>query len=193
MESVETKRPRVIWKGNFVVEENVGAIMWPAECSACGGRVDVRDDLKLSGEFKNFGKVNVQVSGVPYCQGCFSKVKAAKRLDSVVIGLSLAVGIPLGIIVTITMMASSSVTFIWLPLIFVPVILICYALAWLAIKFPLRTIMKGRFVDYIDARLQHGKKSDGTEGVSVIIDIPNKDFATKFAQLNEALPEGPPK
>ena len=65
-------------------------------------------------------------------------------------------------------------------------IAIGYGLAWLIVKFPVKMLFRRRFAEPVDAWLIEEKKSDGKEGVSVVITIPNKDYAARFGQLNGA-------
>ena len=82
-------------KRKFIVEDNVGAIQWPQECAACGKPVEVYDDnMDKSTSFMNCYKVSPPK--VPYCQTCFTKVKATKRLDTAVMFLGILFGLPLG-------------------------------------------------------------------------------------------------
>jgi len=192
MQGTPERRPKVILKENFVVEENIDSIRWPQECSVCGGAVEQTDDIKLKKKFKNFGEINVDVLGIPYCKACFAKSRRTKFLDNVTLVISLILGIPLSILAIVASMATPGTQFVWFGLIFVLVIGICYGVVWLVVKFPIRALFKGHFVDLVNAWLIEEKKSDGREGVSVVIEIPNKVYANKFAQLNEVVPQ-PPK
>ena len=84
-------------KKKFIVESNVAAIQWPAECAACGKPAEVYDNNEdKSTTFMNCYKV--APPQVPYCRTCFTKVKATKKLDSAIYLLGGLFGIPFGIL-----------------------------------------------------------------------------------------------
>ena len=187
MEGKLQERPRVRRaKKNFVVEENIGAIQWPQECAACGGPAEVTDSLNLERTFKGLGKIHVEVSSIPYCQTCLPKIRRGKLLDQVRHIVALALGIPIGLLLILTAARQPGTTFIWCSLLLLIGIAIGYGLAWLIVKFPVKMLFRRRFAEPVDAWLIEEKKSDGKEGVSVVITIPNKDYAARFGQLNGA-------
>ena len=186
MESQSERKPKLRRAKNFVVEENIDAIRWPQECSICGGVVEQTDNIKLQKKYKTFGKIKVEVADIPYCQTCLAKSRTARRLDTAVWILTLLLGIPLGFVLLAAQYsrAGSGTGFIWLGLVFAFDIAVGYGLVWLVVKLPITTIFRERFVKPIDAWLIEEKKSDGKEGLSVVIAIPNKNYADKFGRLN---------
>lgn len=170
------KRPRVRQeRKNFIVEQNIDAIQWPPECAVCGGRAEVTDTLKLEATFKNLGKVRIEVPGIPYCQGCFPKIRRGKLLDRVRYIVALVLGIPIGLLFVWMATKQPGATFVWCGLLLAMGLLIGYGLAWLIVKFPVKMLFRGYFVEPVDAWLV---------GTSVVISIPNRGYAAKFAQLN---------
>jgi uncharacterized protein (DUF983 family) len=184
MDEQAPRVPKIRHEKNFIVEENIDALQWPPECAACGGPAEVRDKISLKERFKGFGEIKVEVDGIPYCLECQPKIRASRRMDKAVMAVALIIGIPVGLLVLVSMMQDRNVTFIYLPCIFIPVLLLAYGLAWLLISFPIKSILRHRFVEPVSARLIEEQKSSGSKGISVVIEIPNKDYAEKFAQLN---------
>jgi hypothetical protein len=171
-------------RGNFVVEENIDALRWPQECANCGGPVAQTDSLKLSKDVKGMGKIKVEVKGIPYCSACLPKIKWGKRLNSVVFVLAFVIGIPLGLLVSGLMARQQNVNFICCGLIIAVCVFIGYGIALLFAKLPAKLILGKWIAEPVDSWLIEEKKSDGKQGVSVIVSVPNKNYAAKFAQLN---------
>jgi hypothetical protein len=180
------RRPRVRREKNFIVEENIEAIRWPTECAACQGPAEVSDDLRLERNIKALGKIHVEVPGIPYCRACAPKVRRHRGLDRVRYVVALVLGIPIGLLLIVATARQPGTRFIWLGLVMLIGIAIGYGLAYLLVKFPVKAIFRAHFVRPVEAWLIQEKKRDGSEGVSVVIHIPNKVYAEKFAQLNGA-------
>jgi len=178
------RRPRVRREKNFIVEENIDAIRWPKECAACQGPAEVSDDLRLERNIKVLGKIHVEVPGIPYCRACDPKIRRYKRLDRVRYVVALILGIPIGLLLIVAMARQPGTTFIWIGLVMLIGLVIGYGLAYLIVKFPVKALFRGHFVQPVEAWLVEEKKRDGREGASVVISIPNKAYAEKFAQLN---------
>lgn len=175
-------------KRNFVVEENIQDIRWPAECAACGGAGELEDSLILKSKFKNLGKIQVEVKGIPYCRACFPKIRRGKLLDKITTIMAYVLGIPLGVLLIILSAQSqqgSGSGFIWIGLIFLIAIAMGYGISWLLIKMPVKLIFKRNFVAPVDGWLIEEVKKDGKEGVSVVISIPNNGYSAKFAEINK--------
>jgi hypothetical protein len=188
MDVVREAKPVIRREKNFVVEENLGAVQWPEQCALCGGRVEHRDALSLKEKFKGLGQIHVEVAGIPYCAPCFRKISAGKRINQAVWVVTLVLGIPLGIILSLLAMRDQSVKFVFCGMVFAMALLIAYGLAWLLIKLPAKVLFGKRIAEPVGAWLITEKKRDGREGVSVVIAIPNKVYADAFAQLNGAVP-----
>jgi len=186
MEGQPTKNPKVLRAKNFVVEENIDAIRWPQECSGCGGTVERTENIKLSKRYKTFGLITVDVAGIPYCQSCFKRSRAADRLDNVITVLTLVFGIPLGILMLVGVIQGGTAepNLFALAVVFVFALALVYGLLWLLVKRPIRFFFKDRFADPFSAWMIEAKKSDGREGLSLVIAIPLKPYADKFAILN---------
>ncbi|OFW56449.1 MAG: hypothetical protein A2133_11535 [Actinobacteria bacterium RBG_16_64_13] len=178
------RKPRVRREKNFIVEENVDAIRWPRQCAACQGPAEVIENLTLERTLKVVGKIRVEVAGIPYCQACVPKIRRNKRLDKVRYVVALVAGIPIGLLLILAVARRPGTTFIWIGLLMLIGIAIGYGLAYLLVKFPVKALLRGRFVPPVEAWLLEEKKRDGREGASVVISIPNKAYAAKFAQLN---------
>ena len=182
-----SKAPKIRRKNNFFVEQNVESIQWPQECCTCGGPPEHTEDLRLKKKFKNYGEIKVQVKGIPYCQVCAGRSRITKTINAIVRVLAFVIGIPLGIflIVLSAQNSSSSNRIIFIGLIFLISIGIGYGLAWLLVKLPAKIILRKRMVEPVDAwMIEDDEKSDGKKGLSVVIAIPNKTYADKFAALN---------
>ena len=189
MESIIELKPRIRRgkKRKFIVEENVGAIQWPQECAACGKPVEVYDDNKdKSISFMNCYKV--APPKVPYCQTCFKKVNATKRLDTAVLFLGVIVGLPLGVFLAIMLfkyyeritkesvfcMGSMAVVGFYVGIKLVKFI----------IRGPIKSIFKNRYTGYVEFEDQNKKISDNNSVWFLEIFIPNKLYSDKFAILN---------
>lgn len=182
---------KVRWqKKNFVIEENVDQIKWPQECAnGCGQPVigtAHNDTLTMSKDFKGIGKVNVTVKDVPYCHDCYPRIKTGKTVNTIRLVVGIIIGIILGVILIIQQMQDSDTQFVFCGFILIISILIGYGFAWLLVKLPAKLILGKHFAEPIDASLIEEKKTDGKQGMSVLLTIPNKDYATKFATLNNA-------
>lgn len=184
METIAERKPKIRFQKNYVVEENLDAIEWPQECAACNGPVEIKDAIHLKEKFKGFGEIKVELAGIPYCQTCFPKIGAGKQLDRTHLILSFVIGIPLGVLLIAMLLADQNTNFIWCGAIFFIAYLIGYGIAWLFVKLPARIFLKGRIIEPVSAWLITEQKADKKEGISVIIAIPNKSYAGKFAQLN---------
>jgi len=169
---------------NFIVEENIDAIRWPKECAACGGPAEITDDLKLERNIKTLGKIKVQIPGIPYCQACAPRIRRHRRLDRVRWVVTLVLGIPIGLLLIVATARQPGTRFIWIGLLFLIGIALGYGLAFLIVKFPVKALFRRSFVEPVDAWVIEEKKRDGREGASVVISIPNRAYADKFAQLN---------
>ena len=184
MNGESDRRPRVRREKNFVVEENIDGLRWPGECAACGGPAEITDHLKLERNIKVLGKIHVEVPGIPYCQVCAPKIHSSRRLDKVRWVVTLVVGIPIGLLFILAAAQRPGTTFIWIGLLMLLGIAIGYGLATLIVKYPVKALLGGRLVQPVEAWLIEEKKRDGKEGASVVISIPNKVYAEKFAHLN---------
>ncbi|MHB1355724.1 MAG: hypothetical protein ACYCZF_07080 [Anaerolineae bacterium] len=180
-----SKVPKIRRKNNFIVEQNLESICWPKECCTCGGPPDHTEDVHFKKKFKNYGEIKVQVNGIPYCQVCASRIRITKAIDAIVRVLAYVIGVPLGIFLVVLSAKSSSTKFIFLGLIFLIAIGIGYVLAYLLVRPPAKIILRKRMVEPVDAwMIEDDEKSDGKKGLSVVIDIPNKTYADKFAVIN---------
>jgi len=184
MEGELERKPHMRRGTNFIVEENVDTIQWPHECAVCGGPVEATDSLELKKTFKALGKIQVKVAGIPYCQVCLPKIHRGKMLDKVVYVVAFVLGIPIGLLLTTAVARQPGTTYVCCGLLMAVGLVIGYGLSWLIIKFPVRLLFKKYFASPVDAWLIEEKKSDGKNGMSVVISIPNKNYADKFAQLN---------
>lgn len=175
-------------KGNFVVEENIGNVQWPQQCAVCGGPAETTDCLHLHSTFKALGKIDVDVDGIPYCRECFPKVHRGKVLERVRTALAFVLGIPLGLYLIVLSMQqrSSGSKFVWIGMIMVLALAAGFGLSWLIVDFPIRRLFRRQFAKPVDAWLIEENKSDNREGISVVISIPNEDYAAAFAGLNGA-------
>jgi hypothetical protein len=173
-------------KKNFVIEENVDKIKWPQECAnGCGQSVGMTNDtLEMSKDFKGLGKVNVVVKDIPYCQECYPRIKTGKTVNTIRLVVGIILGIPLGVVLIIQQYQDQSTQFILCGFIFLISILIGYAIAWLLVKLPAKLILGKHFAEPISGNLIEEKKADGKQGMSIVLTIPNKDYAAKFAALN---------
>lgn len=63
-------------------------------------------------------------------------------------------------------------SFVFCGFIYVISLLIAYGLALLLIKLPVKTILRQRIAEPVDAWLITEKKRDGREGLSVLLGIP---------------------
>jgi hypothetical protein len=186
MEIITEKKPIIRFAKNFVVEENLAAVTWPQECAVCGGRADIKDAISLKENFKGFGEIKVEVAGIPYCSDCFPRIRAGKRLNRLVWILSFVIGLPIGILLIIAAMTnkSTSSSFVMCGLLIAIGWAVGYGLAWLFVKLPAKILLKKRIIEPVDAWLIKEQKKDKKEGISVVIAIPNKQYAGKFAQAN---------
>lgn len=190
MDAVPLGRPKLRRNKNIIVEEHLDAVAWPQECAACGKPVEQTDTLALKNKFKNLGEVSVNVAGIPYCQDCYRKISAGKRLNQIVLIVAIVIAVPLAVFMILAALRDQNVTFIWCGLILFLAFLLGYGLAWLFIKLPAKTFLRKRITEPVDAWLISEKKADGKEGISVVISIPNKRYADKFFALNSAPPPG---
>lgn len=179
-------------KKSFVVEENLDYVQWPQECVVCGAIPAVKDLIRMEKKFKNFGNVKTALKDIPYCASCFSKVKATRRLDKAVSILALVFGIPLGLFLSYLMAKQPGTRLICLGLLLGVGIFIAWVIFYLLIRFPIRSIFKNRYTDYVDASLIEETREDKKEALSVVITIPRNEYAEKFASLNEVPPGGQP-
>ncbi len=178
--------------GGFVVEENVDAVKWPHECVVCGAAPMLTDDINLARKMKNVGQVRTQVKGIPYCETCFKKVKATRRLDMVVYILALVFGIPLGLFFTSFSANTPGTQFVCCGLLMVAGIGIAWLVFYLIIRFPVKSIFKDKFVEEtVTASLNEITRLDGSQGFNVSISITRPEYAGKFNDLNEVEPEVP--
>ncbi len=185
MELEPNLQPIMRHEKNFIVEKNIAAVQWPQECSVCGKTYDQKENLKLKTKFKSLGEIQVNVDGIPYCKVCFSKTKSYNRLDTVAWVITIILAIPI-FILGLTGMAqnSSGNTVIFLGMYFLLSVAIAYGIVWLLIKLPIRKLFKNRFAKPVSAWLIEDDRPDKTKGVSVVIAIPDKTYAGKFAALN---------
>ncbi len=190
MDIVPEKKARIRCEKNFIVEENIDAVKWPDECAVCGGAVVVKDAIPMEKKFKNYGTVKTELKGIPYCSSCYAKVKATRRLDRAVWILALVCGIPLGLFLAYLMSNQPGTRLICLGLMVAVGVAAAWGFFWLLIRFPVKAIFKNSFVEYIDAWLFEETKPGLHEGLSVAVSIPRKEFADKFAILNEVVPGG---
>jgi len=189
MEMSMERKPKIRFgkKKKLIVEENVDAIQWPQECAACGKQVDYYDDNEdQSASFKNM--YGVIPPKVPYCQTCFSKVKATKQLDTAVLFIGFIFGIPLGIFLAYilyrTQEAFSKTTIMCMGLIgafglYAGIIIIKFL-----IRGPIKSIFKNRYTEYVEFDHNNVNISENKSVWILEILIPNKLYATKFATLN---------
>jgi len=178
--------------GGFVVEENVDAVKWPHECVVCGAAPTMTDDIHLARKMKNVGQVRTQVTGVPYCDTCFKKVKATRRLDTAVYILALVFGIPLGLLLTSFAANAPGSQFVCCGLLMAAGIVIAWLVFYLIIRFPVKSIFKDKFVEeVVTASLNEVTRLDGSQGFNVSISITRPEYAQKFSDLNEVEPEVP--
>ncbi|KAF0111743.1 MAG: hypothetical protein FD147_754 [Chloroflexi bacterium] len=190
MDGTMVKKAKIRRAVNFIIEENIEAVQWPRECSACGGIPTIFDRIKMEKKFKNFGIIISELRNIPYCKPCFQKVIATKGLDKIVLTLALIFGIPLGLLLSYLMAKDPGTRIVCLGLLLVAGVGIAWVFFYLLIRFPVKSIFKNNFTEYIDAWLFEDEKADRTEGLSVMVSIPNKRFAEKFAVLNEVPPGG---
>lgn len=176
--------PKVRRDKNFIVEENLDAIQWPQECSWCGGAVEHLETLNLKEKFKDKGQVQAEVVGIPYCKKCAVRARWTNRLNSLVLILALIIGIALTIFAKIQEITGASDTSTPWWLAFVVCFAIGYGITWLFIKLPFKLALRKRLVEPVTAWLMEDLKSDGQQGASVVISIPQKGYAEKFAQMN---------
>jgi hypothetical protein len=189
METVADRKPTIRFKKSFIIEENLDAVQWPQECANCGDPASVWDEIKLEEDFKGFGKIHIDVPGIPYCQDCFPRIRTGKRLNSVRTTLGWILGIPIGILLivlnyTSNRSQSGQSNFIFCGVLLLIGVAIGYGLAWLFVKLPAKLFLKKKFVEPVDAWLIKEEKKDKKEGISVVIAIPNKGYADKFAAAN---------
>lgn len=184
METNAVEKPTIRFLKNFIVEENLAAVSWPHECAACGGVAEVEDDIPLKENFKGFGEVRVEVAGIPYCLECFPRIRAGKRLNKLVWTFSIIFGIPIGILLIMAAMTNQNTSFVMCGLLIALGWAAGYGLAWLFIKLPARVLLKKRIIEPVDAWLIKEEKKDKREGISVVLSIPNKQYAQKFALAN---------
>jgi len=189
METELERKPKITRGRNFTVEQNVDAIQWPHDCAVCGNPPQTYDNVHLSKNFKNLGRVSTTVANIPYCSTCYPKIKATKRLDKSVGILAMVFGIPLGIFLAALMAKQPGTQFICIGLLVVVGIGIAYGIFWLLIRFPIKSIFKNRYVDYVDAWYVEAQGADKQPVLNVVIEIPNRAFADKFAILNSAVQE----
>lgn len=182
--------PRIRRNKNLIVEEGLEVLAWPQECATCGGAVERTDALALKSKFKNLGEISITVAGIPYCQTCYRKISAGKRLNQIVLIVAIVIAIPIALFMILAALRDQNVTFVWCGLIFFLAFLLGYGLAWLLIKLPVKTFLRKLITEPVDAWLISEKKRDGKEGISVVISIPNKHYADKFFALNSAPPQG---
>ena len=173
-------------KKNFVIEENVDKIKWPQECAnGCGQPVGMTNDkLEMSKDFKGLGKVNVVIKDIPYCQECYPRIKTGKTVNTIRLVVGIIVGILLGVLLIIQQFQDQSSQFILCGFIMLISIFIGYGIAWLLVKLPAKLILGKHFAEPIGGNLIEEKKADGKMGMSVVLTIPNKDYAAKFSALN---------
>jgi hypothetical protein len=179
-------------KKKFIVEANVDAIQWPQECAACGKPVEIYDDNEdASGSFMNMYKVIPPK--VPYCQTCYARVKATKRLDTAVLFLGVIFGIPLGILLAysffLTLEKISKTDIMCLGLIGAIGFVVGVNIIKFLIRGPIKSIFKNRFTGYVEFDHNSVKISDNNSVWNLEIMIPNKIYATKFATLNSVEPK----
>jgi hypothetical protein len=187
MDITPEKKARIRQEKNFVIEENIDAVQWPNECSACGAAVEVSDTIRMAKKFKNFGTITSELKTIPYCSACFAKVKATRRLDKVVFTLALVFGIPLGLLLTSLIAKQPGTTLVFCGLLIVAGVAIAWGFFYLLIRYPIKAIFKNNFVEYIDAWLFEDTKPGAQDRLSVAVSIPRKSFAEKFATLNEVI------
>ncbi len=174
-------------KKKFIVEANVDAIQWPQECAACGKPVEKYDDNE--GESASFmHKYKVIPPKVPYCQTCYSKVKATKRLDTAVLFLGFIFGIPLGILLAysffLTLEKISKTDIMCLGLIGALGFVAGIKIIKFLIRGPVKSIFKNRYTGYVEFDHNYVTISDNNSVWYLEIMIPNKLYATKFGTLN---------
>lgn len=184
MDTIAETKSTIRFAKNFVVEENLAAVTWPQECAACGGPPDIKDAILLKESFKGFGEIKVEVAGIPYCPDCFPRIRAGKRLNTLVWILSFVVGIPIGILLILAAMTNKSSSIVMCGILIALGWAVGYGLAWLFVKLPAKILLKKRIIEPVDAWLIKEEKKDKKEGISVVIAIPNKQYARKFAQAN---------
>jgi hypothetical protein len=184
MEIITEKKPIIRFAKNFVVEENLTAVTWPQECAVCGGPPDIKDAISLKENFKGFGEIKVEVAGIPYCSVCFPRIRAGKRLNRLVWALSFVFGIPIGLLLIFAALTNENTSFVMCGILIALGWAVGYGLAWLSVKLPAKILLKKRIIEPVDAWLIKEEKKDKKEGISVVIAIPNKQYASKFAQAN---------
>lgn len=187
MESITDKVPVIRFAKNFIVEENLASVSWPQECAVCGNPPAIKDAISLKETFKGFGEVKVEVAGIPYCSECFPRIRAGKRLNKLVWALSFVIGIPIGILLILAAMTNKNTTFILCGILLALGWLVGYGLAWLLVKLPAKIFLKKKIIEPVDSWLIKEEKKDKKEGISVVIAIPNKLYANKFAAVNGVL------
>lgn len=178
------KKPRIRRNKNFIVEENIDAVHWPRECTRCGGSVDVEDKFTLEKDFKTLGKIHINLSGIPYCRECFPMIQRGKKIGQVRFILALVLGIPIAALMILSAARQPGTTFILCGLLLVIGVLIGYGLSWLIIALPVKLLFKKSVAEPVDAWLIEEQKANGIQGVSVVLEIPYRTYADKFAQLN---------
>ncbi len=184
MDTIAEMKPTIRFEKNFIVEENLTAITWPQECAVCGGPVDIKDAISLKENFKGFGVIKVEVAGIPYCSDCFPRIRAGKRLNKLVWALMFVIGIPIGLLLILAAMTNQNTSVVLCGFLIVLGLAVGYGLAWLFVKLPAKILLKKRIIEPVDAWLIKEEKKDKKEGISVVIAIPNKQYAGKFAQAN---------
>jgi hypothetical protein len=191
MDSIMERKPITRRKKKFFVEENVDAIQWPQECAVCGKPVENYDDNEfISNKFKNL--TGAIIPKVPYCHTCYSKVKATRRLDMSINILAFVIGIPLGIFLAYdygkTEPLLSKTTWVCMGIVFIIVLFFMIKLLQLLIRLPIKFIFKNRYTDCVEFDDKLREQIDKRPGRILVITIPNKLYADKFAILNSAVP-----
>jgi hypothetical protein len=179
-------------KQKFVVEEHVEAIQWPQECAACGKPAEVYDDnADRIGSFMNCYKVTPP--RVPYCNSCFKKVKATKRLDTALLFIGTLFGIPAGLLLAysfyLTLEKITKTEIMCLGLIAAIGFVAGVQFIRFLIRGPVKAIFKNRYTGYVEFDDKNIKLSDAVSTWFLEISIPNKLYAAKFAALNEVVPQ----
>ena len=195
MDSIIEVKPKIRRgkKRKFIVEANINAIQWPQECAACGKPAEVVDENEDQiGSFENCFKTTPP--RVPYCQTCYTKVKATKRLDTAVLFLGVLFGLPLGILLAILLYKSyekitKEIIFCMSSLAVVGLVFGVWLIKFL-IRGPIKSIFKNRFTGYIEFDHKNITNKDNNAAWVLEIMIPNSVYANKFAVLNSVEPEG---
>jgi hypothetical protein len=174
-------------KNKFIIRGNFDGVQWPQECANCGRSPTNTDNLSMSANFKGGRKntITVLLKGIPYCEICYPKINRSHDLSCIQIFASGLFGVFLCVLF-IVWQSQNDTSVLLCGASVVAAFAIGYGLSWLLVKQLGNLILKSKLAEPLSGNLKQDPEAGNVKGVRVVMTIPRIEYASKFAELNNA-------